>query len=127
MEPVVSARVFANSSDIDIFGLKYSNAAVRSLFFTGDLIFAMSEAAPSGRIFIASFGAAIIHDVVTIMPTGEEVANCLRSRYPTLWTADKIPKIEFDPRNIASRSLQTAFADADNVGDLYLLVAKSDK
>jgi hypothetical protein len=122
---VIQARVFTNSSDIEIFNMKYNNRNVRSFIFLGNLIFTRSETdTPSRKMFIASYGAAILHDLVQLVPGGEFISKCLELRYPSINSQVKTHIIIFEPNNIASKNLLSAIEDVERIGDLYVLVGE---
>ncbi len=120
---LVQARLFANSSNIGLFNIPYDHRNVRSFFFLGNIIFARSETeSPSGKLFIASYGAAILHDLIKIIPDGTAISESLSARYPLLHQVNK-HQIYFEPANVTSRNLLSAIAEAEKIGDLYLLIS----
>lgn len=124
LSSVIEARTFTNSADIALFGKGYNNQSVRSLFFLGNLIFCRSDAVRDGRMFIASYGAAMIHDLIRAMPTGEVIRECLRAQYPEIAPAVERLKQSFHPDQVISSFAKYALDSADKVGGLYLLLSK---
>ncbi len=125
---LIQARVYTVSSDIDLFGVEYNNKAVRDFMFMGNLTCATSDHnAKDGRVYIASFGAAIFHDLVRAVPNGKMIAECIKERYPIVSEQLPIQDNIFDPETIASGSLLTAIKDVDAIGDLYLLKGTNEQ
>jgi hypothetical protein len=124
MSSVIAARTLTNSADIDLFGRGYDNRSVRSLFFLGNLIFCHSGALPDGRMFIASYGAAMIHDLMRAMPNDEVIRESLRTRYPDISFAVDGLRQSFNPDTVISSFAKFALESADEIGGLYLLISK---
>lgn len=119
---LIRARLFANSSDIEPSVISDNNGNVRSFMFTGILIFSMSEVEGQGRPpYIASFGAAIIHDLLHSVPNGERIVKCFRERYPKVSGELLDQEVIFDPHNISSANLLSAIEDVEATGYLKLL------
>ena len=119
---LIQARLLVNSSDIHLFGMPYNNRNVRSFMFTGNLIFSMAELEEPGQpSYIASFGAAIFHDLLYSVPNGKRIEECVEKRYPTVFEALPIQEVFFDPDNISADNLLSAIEDVEALGDLYLL------
>ncbi len=118
MADIVQARVFTNARDF--FGKEYDNRSVRSLFFIGHMIMTMSQRDNQKGAFLACFGAAIIHDLVRIVPDGAFIQSCLKTRYPELSDSRTLGP-DFTPSFLVSNFLESALTDAEVIGDLYLL------
>lgn len=116
---LIQARLFANSSNV-LSGIPYNNRNVRSFMFMGNLIFSMAEMEVRTP-YIASFGAAIIHDLLHSVPNGKRITECFRERYPTVSRELPLQEVIFDPYDISAANLLSAMEDVEAIGDLYLL------
>jgi hypothetical protein len=120
---LIKAKLYTNIADEEMFNVPYNNANVRSFFFLGNLILSMPS--KDNLSFIANFGAAILHDIFHSIPNGEIMEIVLREKYSRLFTLNKDYKVSFEPKKITSKYFQGALKDADDIGDLYLLINKS--
>jgi hypothetical protein len=79
----LSAVLATNSADIEAVGKAYDNASLRSLIFTGNLIFAFVAPAPGkkGETIIASWGSAILLDVYKSIPDAPVLREVVKSKY----------------------------------------------
>ncbi len=123
---LIQARLFTNSSDIPMFNLPYDNANVRNFFFLGNLILSITSK-DNNPFFIANYGASILHDIFFAIPTGKIIEAVLQERYSNLFTGNQTYKVDFDPKEIASFYFQDALKQADSIGNLYLMVGKTEK
>jgi hypothetical protein len=122
---VLSARVAANTASTPQFGgFDYDNRAVRSLMFLGNLLLYRIGKLPDGRTFVASYGAALLRDMIRSIPDGASIDRALGQRYPHLSFALPELKSEFDPASLSSSSLSLAISDAEKIGRLHLLVSQ---
>jgi hypothetical protein len=123
---LIHARLYTNSADTELFNLSYNNKNVRTFFFTGNLIFCRTEIkSPSGKMFIASYGTAILHDLVKIIPNGKAISRHVSKRYSSLLHQINEYQIDFDPHDVAPSGLLSAINDAEEIGDLYMLISDS--
>lgn len=120
---LIQSRVFTNSSDIEMFNLHYDSRNVRTFVFTGNLIFARSDIdTQTKNMYIASYGAAILHDLQISVPNGDLISECLASRYPSIAKQAKEHQLHFNPNNVTSKNFLSAIRDIETIGDLYLLI-----
>jgi hypothetical protein len=126
---VITARLTTNAAGIGKFARNYDNRNVRSFFFVGNILFARVEEGSGGLRFVASFGSAILRDLVLLQPNGCEIRNAQAARYSSIWPGTKGLIIEFDPANVLARTLASAIAEGEKLGrqmgSLYLLEAKA--
>ncbi|NTW26355.1 MAG: hypothetical protein HGA37_16770 [Lentimicrobium sp.] len=120
---LIQAKLFANSPDSEIFNIPYDNANVRSFSFLGFLI--LSITSENRPLFIANYGAAILHDLFYALPDGQVFVEELNSRYLKLFSEGQSYKVDFDPAQITSGFFRSALTDTERIGNLYLLVEKS--
>jgi len=111
-------------SDSEIFNIHYNNANVRSFSFLGFLIH--SAASENRPLFVANYGAAILHDLFYALPSGQVFVEELNSRYLKLFSEGQSYKVDFDPAQITSGFFRSALTDTEKIGNLYLLVEKSN-
>ena len=124
---LIEARLFANSSGIDLFGKPYDSANVRTYMTMGKLIFGVANLDSQARPrYIAFFGAAIVHDLILSVPDGERIVDCLEGRYRFMDGEEFAQDISFNPNNVSSGSLLDAIVEAESIGDLYLLVERGN-
>lgn len=119
---LIQARLFANATDIDIFDIPYNNANVRTFSFLGFLI--LSITSDKSPLFIANYGAAILHDLFYGLPNGQVIVEELNARYSNLFTGQTYT-VEFEPIGIFSKYFELALVETEKIGDLYLLIQKS--
>jgi len=92
---------------------------VSILFFLGNLVFYHMDKLPSDDLYIASYGAAIIHDLTFAIPDGEFIRTALKERYSYLSVAFPSLRTDFRPQNLVSSSLAAAIQQAEQIGKLY--------
>lgn len=119
---LIQARLFANSTDTDIFEIPYNNANVRNFSFLGFLI--LSITSNERPLFIANYGAAILHDLFYALPNGQIFVEELNSRYLKLFTDGQSYKVDFEPSEISSKYFKLALVETEKIGDLYLLTER---
>jgi len=92
---LIQARLFANATETDFFGVHYDNRNVRTFFFLGNLIFNVTPDGPpsSDNLFIASYGSAIMHDLFKIIPNGDFIESCAKSHYKEIIGESEVPYI----------------------------------
>lgn len=113
--PVLIARLQSNVGPAKDHG----NASVRVLVFAGNLIFAISTAAPNGQAFLSLPGAAMLHDLVRSLPGTADLLAALAQAYPDLRQHAPRLKNTFEPQLLISKNLKDALDDADKTPDLY--------
>lgn len=117
---LIEARLKTNSADEEMFNKPYNNRAVRTLFFIGNSLVAISNLSKTPA-FIASFGTAIIHDLYYIIPTGETILDCAKKRYGNVVANGAEIRTDFNPSEIIDPGLRFALESANEIGGLYLL------
>jgi hypothetical protein len=120
---LIQARLCANSSEVDTFDMPYNNANVRSFSFLGFLI--LSIISKERPLFIANYGAAILHDLFYALPSGNIFVEELNHRYSKLFTDKQNYSVDFEPSQICSKYFSLALIEKEKIGDLYLLIEKS--
>ena len=119
---LIKAQLLTNP-DIEQFGMPYNNRNVRSFMFAGNLIFSMNDYEQKNQVnYIASYGAAIFHDLLYAVPDGERITDCITDRYQEIAKQAGEQNISFNPHNISSDTLKSAVKDVESIGDLYLLI-----
>lgn len=120
---VVQARLYTNATNSPIFDLNYNNASVRSFFLLGNLLYSYSSSLSDGRVFIVSYGAAILRDLISSIPNESVIKESLCLRYPELSFAISSLKSKFNPQTLLSKSVSAAINEIDKIGDLYCLIS----
>jgi hypothetical protein len=119
---LVAAKLLTNLTETDVIfsKIEYDNQAVRSFIFLGNLIYHRTEVQPNKTKFAALYGAAILHDLVQIIPQDKNILEYLKQLYPSMIEGDNIPKIFFEP-SVISQDILNIINDIENIGDLYVL------
>lgn len=117
----LSAVVATNSSNA--VGQSYDNAALRSLVFSGNLLFGFmqpSKADPDA-LLVVSFGTAMLLDMVGCLPTSEIIREELHSRFPEhAHLIEDIP-LRFDHEAILSSDFRFAINKLEDHRSLIFL------
>lgn len=127
--PLLTAVLSTNSADIQGVGQAYDHAGLRSLVFSGNLVFAFvgtSKADPR-RSFVASWGSAILLDMVRAMPNANAVRDEVIARFPKHATAIETLRIGLSPENLIGNDLQSAVVELEKrLGLLFLKLPIDD-
>lgn len=117
MGKLIAARLETNSADSTLFNCPYDNRNVRDFFFWGNIILAITSR-NHNPIFIANYGAAILHDIYCVIPDGKIMKSILLKNYPDIFILMKNYDIDFCPQDI----FKYAINEADKICNAYLLV-----
>ncbi|WP_410508914.1 hypothetical protein RSJ42_01150 [Methanosarcina hadiensis] len=87
---LVIARLSTVCPKLQPFYKDYEDSSVSSFFFLGNLIFVFQNLAEKNgkeidakeKLFIASYGAAILHDLIKIIPRDNEISSYLKKDIP---------------------------------------------
>lgn len=118
---LIDTRLKTNSADTALFNCPYNNQSVRDFFFLGNIILNITSM-DQNPVFIANYGAAILHDIYSVIPDGKIMKSILLKNYPDIFILMKNYDIDFCPQNIVSRYFKDAINEADKICNTYALV-----
>jgi hypothetical protein len=111
--PILTAVLATNSADIKGVGQGYDNAALRSLVFSGNLIFVFmtqSKKDPQASL-VVSWGTAIMIDIFAAIPTEQIVQEELSARYPESSSAIQKLQLRLTPNSGVGADFRMATAE----------------
>jgi len=127
---ILAPVLATNSADIDGVGMGYDSAELRSLIFSGNMLFTFlgDSRTQVSRKFVVSWGTAILHDACESLPDSSSFKAVLSDTYPSFATLIlDSSDITADSRNSISADLQSALAALDERNGLIFLLLPADE
>jgi hypothetical protein len=123
----LEAVLATNSADIPGVGKAYDNAALRTLVFAGNLIFAFvtQSKTEAGRGLVASWGSAMLLDLYSSIPDTDVVRAEFADRYKPAAKAVATMSMTFNARRTISSDFEIAAKELrKKTGLLFLELPK---
>lgn len=127
---ILSPVLATNSADIDGVSMRYDSAELRSLIFSGNILFSFmgDSKTQEPRKFVASWGTAILHDTCESLPDAASFRAALSETYPSFSAIiSEMSDINADSKNSVSTDLKSAIATLEQKSGLIFLLLPSDK